>query len=83
VWAFGRPPSAMLKKLYKMHANVDSSKLVAQRERQANIDTKKFENAMYYIIVDASKCSLYGMQWFIKRKQLISMGGWTQLSGKI
>ena len=60
----------MLKKLSKVYANADNLKLVAQRGRQAIIDTKEFENAMYYIIVDASKCSLYSTQWYIKRKQV-------------
>jgi len=48
----------MLKKLSKMYANVDNLKPVAQRERQAIIDTKN-SKAMCYIIVDASvHCNL-------------------------
>jgi hypothetical protein len=63
----------MLKKLSKVYASVDNLKPVAQRERQAIIDTKN-SNAMCYII--GHKCSLYSVQWYTERKQLILMDGY-------
>jgi hypothetical protein len=49
--SFWRPPTAVLKNLSKVYASMDSLKPVAQRERQAIIETKN-SGAMCYIIVD-------------------------------
>jgi hypothetical protein len=68
----------MLNNLSKVCASVDNLKPVAQRERQAIIDTKN-SRAMCYVI--RRKRLLYSMQWAIKRKQ-IDIDEWIQLSVK-
>jgi hypothetical protein len=54
VWVLWRPLTAILKKLSRVYASVVNLKPVAQKERQAIIDTK----VMCYIIVDVSVCCM-------------------------
>ena len=68
----------MLNNLSKMCTSVDNLKHVAQRERQAIIDTKN-SRAMCYVI--RRKRLLYSMQWDMKRKQ-IDIDVWIQVSLK-